>query len=53
MAIRPWTNGSGLEGVWSRVVRFNRPICRVHFRLIEPFHHLVVTSLVVQARSPH
>lgn len=47
-AVRPKADGSGLEGVCTTVVRFNRPIGRVYFRLIEPFHHLVVASLLGQ-----
>ncbi|MEV7729486.1 DUF2867 domain-containing protein [Streptomyces sp. NPDC087917] len=51
-AVRPKSDGAGLEGVCTTVVRFNRPLGRVYFRLIEPFHHLIVTSLVAQARPP-
>ncbi|MFD8980282.1 DUF2867 domain-containing protein [Streptomyces sp. NPDC059564] len=47
-AVRPRADGSGLEGVCTTVVRFNRPIGRVYFRVIEPFHHLVVASLLAQ-----
>nr|WSX52923.1 DUF2867 domain-containing protein [Streptomyces sp. NBC_00974] len=45
-AVRPKTDGSGSEGVCTTVVRFNRPIGRLYFRAIEPFHHLIVASLV-------
>ncbi|MGO4460886.1 DUF2867 domain-containing protein [Streptomyces sp. M-16] len=50
-AVRPKPDGSGLEGVCTTVVRFNRPVGRLYFRLIEPFHHLIVASMLARAAS--
>ncbi|MET9884032.1 DUF2867 domain-containing protein [Streptomyces sp. NPDC006430] len=51
-AVRPKADGSGREGVCTTVVRFNRPYGRLYFRAIEPFHHLIVASLLSKARRP-
>ncbi|GLV97702.1 DUF2867 domain-containing protein [Streptomyces lavendulae] len=50
-AVRPGPDGSGPEGVCTTVVRFNRPVGRLYFRLIEPFHHLVIAALLARAAS--
>ncbi|MFB0633163.1 DUF2867 domain-containing protein [Streptomyces sp. AB3(2024)] len=50
-AVRPRADGPGLEGVCTTVVRFNRPVGRLYFRLIEPFHHLIVASMIARAAS--
>ncbi|MFE3766796.1 DUF2867 domain-containing protein [Streptomyces sp. NPDC059104] len=50
-AVRPKADGPGLEGVCTTVVRFNRPVGRLYFRLIEPFHHLIVASMLARAAS--
>ncbi|MFD8027150.1 DUF2867 domain-containing protein [Streptomyces lavendulae] len=50
-AVRPQPDGSGWEGVCTTVVRFNKPVGRLYFRLIEPFHHLIVASMLSRAAS--
>ncbi|MFE2286676.1 DUF2867 domain-containing protein [Streptomyces sp. NPDC059443] len=45
-AVRAKADGSGSEGVCTTVVRFDRTVGRLYFRAIEPFHHLVVASLL-------
>ncbi|WP_371614868.1 DUF2867 domain-containing protein [Streptomyces sp. NBC_00454] len=45
-AVRPKADGSGSEGVCTTVVRFERTAGRFYFRAIEPFHHLVIVSLL-------
>ncbi|MGW0394742.1 DUF2867 domain-containing protein [Streptomyces sp. NPDC003042] len=49
-AVRPKKDGSGLEGVCTTVVRFDRPVGRLYFRAIEPFHHVIVASLLARVR---
>ncbi|MBT2471618.1 DUF2867 domain-containing protein [Streptomyces sp. ISL-66] len=51
-AVRPKTDGPGSEGVCTTVVRFNRPIGRLYFRTIEPFHHLIVATLLRPRHPP-
>ncbi|MDH6218908.1 DUF2867 domain-containing protein [Streptomyces pseudovenezuelae] len=48
-ALRPVSYGTGLEGVCTTVVRFERPVGRLYFRAIEPFHHLIVRAMVGRA----
>ncbi|MFJ4787334.1 DUF2867 domain-containing protein [Streptomyces sp. NPDC088794] len=48
-ALRPVSCGTGLEGVCTTVVRFERPVGRRYFRAIEPFHHLIVHAMVGRA----
>ncbi|WP_371679555.1 DUF2867 domain-containing protein [Streptomyces sp. NBC_01276] len=50
-AVRPRPDGSGLEGVCTTVVRFNKPVGRLYFRLIEPFHRLIVASMLARTAS--
>ncbi|MFJ6796035.1 DUF2867 domain-containing protein [Streptomyces sp. NPDC091268] len=45
-AVRPRADGAGREGVCTTVVRFNRPVGRLYFRAIEPFHHLIVARML-------
>ncbi|MER6202750.1 DUF2867 domain-containing protein [Streptomyces sp. NPDC001586] len=51
-AVRPMAGSAGTEGVCTTVVRFNKPVGRLYFRAIEPFHHLIVARLVAGARTP-
>lgn len=51
-AVRAKADGSGPEGVCTTVVRFDRTAGRLYFRAIEPFHHLVVASLLRPRRTP-
>lgn len=48
-AVRPTAGPTGTEGVLTTAVRFNRPVGRLYFRAIEPFHHLIVARLVANA----
>jgi hypothetical protein len=41
--------GTGWEGVCTTAVRFERPVGRLYFRVIEPFHHLIVHAMVGRA----
>ncbi|MEV0413166.1 DUF2867 domain-containing protein [Streptomyces sp. NPDC050448] len=51
-AVRSKADGSGSEGVITTVVRFNRRYGRLYFKAIEPFHHLIVASLLSHAGRP-
>ncbi|MFD0065188.1 DUF2867 domain-containing protein [Streptomyces sp. NPDC056690] len=48
-AVRPFSSGEGWEGVCTTVVRFHRPVGRLYFKAIQPFHNLIIPRVVAGA----